>query len=117
MSDLRAVIHSAYSYIRSTEVNRSASALTLDHMIQEQISSLKKRENSVVTDPDGESGGQLLSRWDRLDALEKELDQAVQALVDAGDDPEKLQALGVFEAAPATKASDDASSNVLENAR
>lgn len=117
MSDLREIIHSAYSYIRSTEVNKAASALTLDHLIQEQIKALKKGETATVTDDTGEAGGGNLSRWDRLDALERSIDQVVQALTDAGDDQDKLSALGVLEASSTTKGNDEASSNVGENAR
>lgn len=97
MNDLRTTIHSAYSFIRSVESNKAAASLTLDHLIQDHIKRLKKGETTSVIDSRGESVGARTSRWDQLDALEQELNKVVEAMKSAGDDPEKLQALGLTE--------------------
>lgn len=95
MSDLRKVIHSAYTFIRSQEVNKATASLTLDHLIQEQITRLKKGETRAILDSKGESMGSRVSYLDSLDALEKELKDAVKAIKDAGTDADKLAELGL----------------------
>jgi len=97
MSDLRKVLHSAYSFIRSVEVNKASASLTLDHMIQEQISTLKKGETRALLDAKGDSVGSRISYIDALESLEKELADVVKAVKDAGTDAAKLQALGISE--------------------
>lgn len=97
MSDLRRVLHSAYSLIRSVEVNKASASLTLDHMIQEQVARLKKGEERALLDAKGSSVGSRISFIDSLDALEKEIADVVKAVKDAGTDPAKLQQLGIFE--------------------
>ncbi|TXH11750.1 MAG: hypothetical protein E6R04_00520 [Spirochaetes bacterium] len=97
MSDLRRVLHSAYSLIRSVEVNKASASLTLDHMIQEQVARLKKGEERALLDSKGSSVGSRISFIDSLDALEKEVTDVVKAVKDAGTDPAKLQKLGIFE--------------------
>lgn len=117
MTDLRSTLHSAYALVRSTEANKATAALTLDHIIQEQIDRLKRGSTRDILDPKGESLGKVASRWDQLDALEKSLDQVVKAMQDAGDDPEKLKALGIFEADQASRTDDEPSTNVTEASR
>lgn len=97
MSDLQRVLQSAYSFVRGVEVNKATSSLTLDHMIQEQIKKLKKGESRVLLDAGGDSVGNRVSYLDTLDSLETELSNVVKAVRDAGSDPAKLQALGIFE--------------------
>lgn len=97
MSDLRRVLHSAYSLIRSVELNKATSSLTFDHLIQEQITRLKKGESTAILDSNGESLGNRVSYIDSLDALEKELEDVVSAVKDAGNDSTKLAALGLYE--------------------
>jgi len=93
--DTRRILHSAYSFIRSIESNKAAAAVTLDHMIGEQITSLKKQETRDILDGKGESIGKRISKWDALDALEKEITDLVKSIKDAGDDQAKLSALGL----------------------
>lgn len=95
MSDLRRVLHSAYTFIRSVEVNKATASLTLDHLIQEQITRLKKGETTAILDSKGDSLGNRISYLDELDALEKELKDSVKAVKDAGTDADKLAALGI----------------------
>lgn len=114
MSDLRSILHSAYAFVRSVESNKAASALTLDHMIQEQIDTLKKGETRGILDARGGVLEKRASKWDQLDSLEKSLDAAVQAMQDAGDDPEKLKQLGIFEVDQESRSEDEPSTGVEE---
>ena len=98
MSDLRQVLHSAYTFVRSIEANKAAAAITLDHLVQEQIIALKQGEVRQITDAKGDTVGNRISRWDALDALDRQIDQAVQAIQNAGNDPDKLEAIGIIEA-------------------
>lgn len=98
MSDLRQTLHSAFTFVRSIETNKATASLTMDHLVQEQINSLKKGETRSISDARGENLGNRLSRWDQLDALEKRIAQAVQAIKAAGNDPDKLASLGIDEA-------------------
>lgn len=112
MTDLRSSIQAAYTLIRSIESNKSASALTLDHVIQEQITLLQKGTTQPIIDSRGESQGTRTSRFDQMVELQSNLDSAVQAIQDAGDDQDKLEALGIFEANKDTVGDSDVSSNV-----
>lgn len=95
MSDLRGVLHSAYTFVRSIEVNKATASLTLDHLIQAQITRLKSGSTSSILDSKGDSLGNRVSYLDELDTLEKSLADAVKAVQDAGNDSEKLAALGI----------------------
>ncbi len=97
MSDLRRVLHSAYTFVRSQEINKATASLTLDHMIQEQINTLKKGQTRAFLDAKGDDDGSRVSYLDSLDTLEKELADVVKAVKDAGSDTEKLAALGITE--------------------
>lgn len=112
MSDLRSILHSSFAYVRGTEVNKATAALTLDHIIQEQIKTLKKGETRDILDGQGTSLEHRPSRLDRLDALEADINKVVDALVAAGDDAEKLSALGIFEADNPTKDGSEPSATV-----
>ena len=91
--DTRRILHSAYSFVRSIESNKAAAALTLDHLIGEQITLLKKGETREVLDAKGESLGKRTSRFDVLETLEKDMTSLVKAIKDAGDDQAKLAKL------------------------
>ena len=95
MKDTRKILHSAYAFIRSIESNKAAAAITLDHLIGEQIALLKKSETREVLDGKGESIGKRVSRWDSIDALEQEMTQLVKSIKEAGDDQAKLALLGL----------------------
>lgn len=92
---LRRILHSGFSFIRGVEVNRSTAALTLDHMLEEQIRAISRGETREMVDGRGETYGNRPSKLDQLDALEKEIKAAAQAVRDAGNDPDKLSALGL----------------------
>lgn len=99
MSDVQRILHSAYSFIRGVESNKAAGALTLDHLLQEQIQRLKQAETRVIVDAAGQETGSRPSLWDRLDALEKDVDNVVDAIEQAGDDEDRLSVLGVQDVA------------------
>ena len=96
-SNFREILHSGYTFIRSIETSKAISALTLDHLIQGHIDSLKQdstRSSQLVSD-DGKSLGNRISRWDQVDEIEKLFTKAVEALKAAGDNREKLSQLGI----------------------
>ena len=95
MSDLRTVLHSAYTFIRSVEVNKATAALTLDHMIQDQINRLQSQTNRAILGSKGENLGDRISYIDTLDALQKQMQDIVTAIQNAGNDPDKLTQLGL----------------------
>lgn len=95
--DIRIVLHSAYTFVRSIEENKSIAALTLDAMIQKQINALKQGTTTDIVDGQGNSVGARPSRYDQLDDLLNQVNAAVQAISQAGSDPSKLEALGIFE--------------------
>lgn len=99
IDDLRITLHSAYTLVRSVESNRSIAAITLDHLIQESIDSIKKGEKRDIIDAKGESVGNRISKIDALEQLEESLNKVVEAVEQAGDDEEKLSALGIYEVA------------------
>jgi hypothetical protein len=71
---LEAALHSAYSYVRGIESNKSVAAFTLDHLIQQHIDDIEGSDSS--TKP---------TRLQLLDELEKNLDDAVSAVVGSAD--------------------------------
>ena len=94
--ELRRVLHSAYSFVRSVEVNKAVGSLTLDHILQEQITKYKKSETRAILDSRGESLGNRVSYLDSLDTLQKELEDVIKSVKAAGSDQAKLQELGIF---------------------
>lgn len=76
---LRTVLHSAFSFVRATETNRATSAITLDHLLQERVTSIQK------------------DKLPALDDLEKKLKSVVEAIEKAGTDAERLKQLGIYE--------------------
>lgn len=87
MGDLRRSLHSAYSFVRGVEQNRATASLTLNHLLQAQIQRIKG----------GENAGRRPSKLQELEKLEQDMEKVVKAVQDAGDDPDKLEALGVVE--------------------
>jgi hypothetical protein len=94
---LRAVLHSAFTYVRSYEANQATANITLDHLLVEHLASLKKDETRNIVDGRGTVVGQRPSRWDRIDQLEKDVLAAVEAVAAAGEDSDQLQRIGVYE--------------------
>lgn len=102
-SDLHRILHSAYTFVRSSETNNSISALTLDHLLKEHIQALgsdpekRKTEKRVMSDATGAGFDSRASRWDQIDDMEKQFNGVIKAIKEAGDDIAKLKALGIYE--------------------
>jgi len=99
----RKVLHSAYTLVRSVEANRALSTVTLDHLIQEQITLLDKDATRPLLDGKGgvlsDTKGQplkRLSRRDQLTQLKDSVDSAVAQIKEASGDEAKMNALGLF---------------------
>jgi hypothetical protein len=110
--DIRTKLHAAFTFVRSVEANRATASLTLDHLIQEQISSLKKGELRAVRDGVGTVIDNRISRWDQLETLQKDMEAVVSAIRGAKEDPDTLRRLGIFEVDAETKSDESPSSNV-----
>lgn len=95
MSNVRSVLHSAYSFVRSVETNRAIASLTLDHLLQDQIQAILGGEERSILDAAGESLDRRTSKLDTLDRLDADVSAVVKAVMDAGNDPEKLAELGL----------------------
>ena len=80
---------------RANEANKAIGALTLDHLIEEQIQRLKQGEKRTILDAAGQDTGSRPSRWDQIDAMVKEMDQAIDAIEKAGDDEDRLASIGI----------------------
>ena len=95
--NFRQILHSGYTLIRSIETTKAISALTMDHLIQGHIDSLKQDSvrASQLVDDGGMSLGNRVSKWDQIDEIEKLFTEAVKALKDAGDNSDKLLKLGI----------------------
>jgi hypothetical protein len=107
--NVRVTLHSAFSFVKGVEQNQASASLTLDHLLSQQISSLKGGETRELLDGRGGSLGKRISRWDRIDQLQSDLEEVIKAIVAAGDDPAKLRALGIYEVALGEPATDEAS--------
>jgi len=99
-SSIQDLVHTAYSFVRGQEANRSIAALTLDHLIQQQIDGIKGGDTRALLGAAGDVVGMRPSKLSILDSIEKSIDQVVQAVESAGDDPSKLDALGLLTAPP-----------------
>jgi hypothetical protein len=95
--NFRQILHSGYSALRGLEVSKALSGVTLNHVIKGHIDSLKRDSlrASFLVDDRGESLGDRISQWDRIDEIEKMFKDAVKALEAAGDSTESLNALGI----------------------
>lgn len=94
-TSIEELLGAAYSYIRGVEANKAISALTLDHLIQQQIDAIKGGDSRALLDSTGSSVGTRASKLDVLTSIQKSIDQLVQAVSAAGNDPTKLSDLGL----------------------
>jgi hypothetical protein len=74
--DVREILHSAFAFVRSVEANRASAAITLDHVIQQQVKFLKSGEARPIVDPMGAQGVRI-SRYDELKQLKDQVDKLV----------------------------------------
>lgn len=92
---LRSVINSSYAFVRSVEANRSN--VTFDHVLEQQIRMLKAKEKRTITSITGDSLGDRLSRYDRIVAMESQLNVVIQAIEETKGRPSDLLVLGISE--------------------
>lgn len=114
--DIRSTLADGFTLVRSIESNKALAALTLDHLIQNYIDSIKQGVTTTILDGQGQSVGSRVSRYDQLSDLLTNMQNAVQAIKNAGDDPGKLGALGLFQSDFATVDDTDPSSTSQSNA-
>jgi hypothetical protein len=62
----REMLHSAYAAVRGSAMNTTVASITLDHLLQEQIDSIRGSKKRV-------------SKLGILDTIEKNIDGVVQA--------------------------------------
>lgn len=103
--DLHRVLHSAYSFVRGMATNSSIASLTLDHLLEEHIRALKMGEKRVMSDAGGTGFDSRPSRWDQIDEVEQKFLEVIGAIEKAGNDPDKLRSLGIYEASQGSKES------------
>lgn len=96
--DLEFILHSAYSAVRASESNKALTPITLDHLLQEHIDSIKGGSLRLLLSSAGTPLNQArVSKLDALDVIKKAVDDVVAAVEAAGDDPQKLAKLGFDE--------------------
>jgi hypothetical protein len=97
--DIRNILHSAFSFVRSIEANRATAAITLDHVLAAQIQFLKKDEKRTMTDATGSSLGDRISKYDQIRLLEDEFAKTMKSLDEAEKEGfQALMKIGIYEA-------------------
>ena len=94
--DIRGTLHSAYSFIRSIEMNKAVTTVTLDNLLQEHLDNLKGKARAVVDQTGKNTYAERSSRYDQITAIQTRMEAAVEAIKAAKDSPEELQALGIY---------------------
>ena len=77
--DIKSLLHSAFSFVKSVEANKASAPLTLDHMLKRQITLLKAGEVRSIVSSAGKSMGDRISRYDQLKQLKAQVDAIVQS--------------------------------------
>jgi hypothetical protein len=93
--DIRTILYSAYTSVRSQAVNTAISGVTIDHLLQEHIISLKQSSSQTVTDDKGPSRARP-SKLDELLSLQESINSVYSSILKAGSDPSKLESLGLY---------------------
>ena len=96
--NLRIILHSAYSFVRSHEVNQALGMLTLDHLITAQQDAMAPGKERPIYNAAGSTGLTRISRWNKLDQLEADVKAVVAEVNKAGSDARKLADMGIYEA-------------------
>lgn len=94
-SGIEEIIHSAYAFVRGAETNKAISSLTLDHLLQQQIDAIRGKGARLLLDAAGVKSGTRPGKLETLDKIQADIDNVVSKIQEAGDDPAKLQALGL----------------------
>lgn len=77
--DARTILHSAFAFVQSVEANKASAAVTLDHVIAQQVKFLKSGEARPIVDSTGASTGDRTSRYDELKQLQSQVTELVTA--------------------------------------
>jgi hypothetical protein len=67
------ILHSAYSFVRSREMNKAVASLTLDHLIQEHIESIQGGDTRAMVDSKGQRNNLRPTKLQELDKLENDI--------------------------------------------
>jgi hypothetical protein len=94
-SSIQELLQASYSFVRGVEANRATAALTLDHLIQQQIDAIQGGASRALLGASGNTIDVRMSKLSMLDTISQGIDRVVQAVSDAGSDPTKLEALGL----------------------
>jgi hypothetical protein len=92
---LRSVINTSYAFVRSVEANRAN--VTFDHVLEQQVKMLKAKEKRTIASATGDSLGTRTSRYDRITAMETQLNLVIQAIEETQGRPSDLLVLGISE--------------------
>lgn len=99
--NIEEMLHSAYAAIRGMEQNRSMAPITLDHLLKEHIDAIRGGTNrSIVLASTGtrDKKSMKVPKLAALDAIQRSIDQVVNAVSAAGSDKAKLRDLGLDDA-------------------
>jgi hypothetical protein len=112
---LHRILQSAYSFVKSIEVNKAVSNISLDGLLKDHIDSLQQGTKTQIVDAHGKPLGSRLSKWDQLDELSNQFAVIIKAIKAAGTNASKLNSLGIFETDQATVSSDTGSTSAMNN--
>lgn len=90
------LIYGAIASVRGAEKNRAMAALTLDHLLYEQIQRIEGGDPNFITSVESRPVSQRTPKLEQLDAIKRSIDDLVSAVEQAGDDPAALHALGLL---------------------
>ena len=85
MLNVPELLHSAYSFVRSVESNKGLAAVTLEHVIQEQIERIEGGSSRNLLSVSGSISGERLSKLAVLDRVEDGINSVIQYLEDRVD--------------------------------
>lgn len=102
VGEITRALQAAYAQLKGAEANKALVPYSLDHAIQEQIDSLKTDSSSTgaVSAVDtkystSKSKRKKPTKYERLLAVQSDLQKIVDTVKKAGDDPAKLSKLGL----------------------
>lgn len=76
---IQELLHSAYTAVRASETTKSIAALTLDHLLEEQIASIRGGTPLNLLDSAGRPVGVRVSKLAMLTSIELDIDAVVGA--------------------------------------
>jgi hypothetical protein len=73
------ILHRAYSFIRSREMNKAVASMTLDHLLQEHIERIEGGDSRAMLSATGRRGAMRPSKLAELKQLEDDIASIVRA--------------------------------------